>query len=520
MLDLKTAAAQYIRMSTDTQSLSPGMQKHAIQEYAQTAGLTLVASYEDEGRSGLTLRHRAEMRRLLIDVARDDCPFSVVLVYDVSRWGRFQDTDESAYYEYHCRMHGVEVVYVSEPFDRHKTPMMALIKALKRAMAAEFSRELAVKVMEAQRRAIALGFQIGRTPCIGVDRIAVSPERNSRRLLIYGERPRKAERVVWVPGPAKELALVRRIFAEYATTDIALAALSVKLNKEGHLARGKAFTLTMLKCLIDCEIFYGEFTWGRRKSGARAQRRSDEDPAFLRMTGIMEPIVSRQTWNQAQAKRRDRLHVFDRSKQELLDDLRAALRKNPALTATELRGNGCASVAKYREKFGSVREAMRLAGRDEGALRAAYLHRKARTHKLSKRFKWDLAHLMTQNGLKWSFQGNQQLFFVESTLRLSFKLIWQREHRRGLRWHFQRVSVPAFDHLLLVLMQENNTADGILLMTASQFKELRTWFVGDGSVGARRLGSASELAEQLVALSAGLPSVLMAKDSATTPALN
>jgi DNA invertase Pin-like site-specific DNA recombinase len=117
------AAAQYIRMSTDSQTLPPAMQKHAIQEYADASGLSVVASYEDEGRSGLTLRHRTEMRRLLNDVASDDCPFSVVLVYDVSRWGRFQDTDESAYYEYHCRLHGVEVVYVNEPFERQKTPM-------------------------------------------------------------------------------------------------------------------------------------------------------------------------------------------------------------------------------------------------------------------------------------------------------------------------------------------------------------------------------------------------------------
>jgi hypothetical protein len=29
--------------------------------------------------------------------------FDVILVYDVSRWGRFQDADESAYYEYLCK---------------------------------------------------------------------------------------------------------------------------------------------------------------------------------------------------------------------------------------------------------------------------------------------------------------------------------------------------------------------------------------------------------------------------------
>jgi DNA invertase Pin-like site-specific DNA recombinase len=501
----RLTAAQYIRMSTDTQSLSPVMQKHAIQKYAESCGLTVVASYEDDGRSGLTLQHRAEMRRLLKDVASEDCLFSVVLVYDVSRWGRFQDTDESAYYEYHCRMHGVEVIYVNEPFERQTTPLAAVIKALKRAMAAEFSRELAIKVKEAQRRALALGFQIGRTPCIGVDRVAMTMEKSVRRLLNRDERGRKGERVAWVHGPEHELALVRRIFHDYANTDITLAALAETLNREGHSARGKAFTLTMLKCLIDCEIFYGEFTWGRRKSGARAQRRADDDPAFIRVGSVMEPIVSRQLWDQAQAKRKSHLHVFDRTKRELLEDLKAALRTKPGLTATELRGNQCAPISKYREKFGSMREAMRLAGREENALRAAYLQRKSRTHRLSNRFRRDLAQLMTREGLEWEVRGKQQLFLVRSTLKLRFKVIWQREHRRGLRWHFQKVPVADCDYLLLVLMQEDETANELLLMTPTQYKELRTWFSAEGTVWGQRLFSARELMEQIRRLCAAIP---------------
>jgi len=79
-----------------------------------THGMRLVATYQDEGRSGLSLRQRTGMQQLLKDVAMDQCPFSAVLVYDVSRWGRFQDTDASAYYEYHCRLHGVDVIVGEE----------------------------------------------------------------------------------------------------------------------------------------------------------------------------------------------------------------------------------------------------------------------------------------------------------------------------------------------------------------------------------------------------------------------
>jgi DNA invertase Pin-like site-specific DNA recombinase len=114
-------AAQYIRMSTDKQGLSPSVQKEAIAAYAAAREMTVVASYENEGRSGVHLKNRPGLLRLLRDVTGQPV-FSTVLVYDVSRWGRFQDTDAAAYHEYHCRLHGVEVVYVAEIFGAEVNP--------------------------------------------------------------------------------------------------------------------------------------------------------------------------------------------------------------------------------------------------------------------------------------------------------------------------------------------------------------------------------------------------------------
>jgi len=39
---------------------------------------------------------------------------SVILVYDVSRWCRFQDVDESAYYECICKRAGINFAYCAE----------------------------------------------------------------------------------------------------------------------------------------------------------------------------------------------------------------------------------------------------------------------------------------------------------------------------------------------------------------------------------------------------------------------
>ncbi len=58
-----------------------------------------------------------------------------MLVYDVSRWGRFQDCDESAFYEYLCRRAGIRVEYCMEEFRNDGTPISAVLKVLKRVMA-------------------------------------------------------------------------------------------------------------------------------------------------------------------------------------------------------------------------------------------------------------------------------------------------------------------------------------------------------------------------------------------------
>src|SRR6476661_10069611 len=110
------AAAEYVRMSTDQQQYSLDNQREAIKEFADAQGFNIVRSYADPGRSGLTLKSRPGLQSLLID-AQEGPPFDAVLVYDVSRLGRFQELDEAAAYEFHLRVHGVEVVYCVEQFD-------------------------------------------------------------------------------------------------------------------------------------------------------------------------------------------------------------------------------------------------------------------------------------------------------------------------------------------------------------------------------------------------------------------
>src|SRR5258705_6653612 len=107
-------AAQYVRMSTDHQKYSTENQAEAILQYAARRGLEIVQTYADEGKSGLRLDGRDALKRLIDDVQGGKADFGTILVYDISRWGRFQDADESAYYEYICKRTGISVQYCAE----------------------------------------------------------------------------------------------------------------------------------------------------------------------------------------------------------------------------------------------------------------------------------------------------------------------------------------------------------------------------------------------------------------------
>src|SRR3974390_2785778 len=109
-------AAEYVRVSTDMQQYSILNQQTAIAEYAASHGFEVVKTYVDAAKSGLDIRHRPGLQLLIDDVLAENADFKAILVYDVSRWGRFQDSDEAACYEFLCRRAKIQVHYCAEPF--------------------------------------------------------------------------------------------------------------------------------------------------------------------------------------------------------------------------------------------------------------------------------------------------------------------------------------------------------------------------------------------------------------------
>ena len=139
-------AALYVRTATEHQQYSTDTQSDKIRDYASKRGIVIVRTYSDVGKSGLSIFGRTGFQKLLSDVDSGQADFNLILVYDNSRWGRFQDPDEGAYYEYVGERAGIQVTYCTEQCGNNSASVSTIVRAIKRSMAYEYRRELSVKI--------------------------------------------------------------------------------------------------------------------------------------------------------------------------------------------------------------------------------------------------------------------------------------------------------------------------------------------------------------------------------------
>lgn len=121
-------AAEDVRMPTEHQQYSTQNQVQTIREYVERRGIRIVKTYSDDAKSGLIISGRTALQQMIADVESGEAELSVILVYDVTRWGRFQDTNESAYYEYRCRKAEMQVAYCAGQFENDGSPNSTIIK--------------------------------------------------------------------------------------------------------------------------------------------------------------------------------------------------------------------------------------------------------------------------------------------------------------------------------------------------------------------------------------------------------
>jgi DNA invertase Pin-like site-specific DNA recombinase len=352
-------------MSTEHQQYSLENQSTAIRRYAESHGFTVVRTYSDPARNGLSLKNRRGLRDLLQDVTGGDTDYKAILVYDVSRWGRFQDTDESAHYEFLCKSAGVPIHYCAETFANDGSLPSSIMKALKRAMAGEYSRELGVKVIAGQKRLAELGFKQGGTPGYGLRRLLVSENHSPKQLLAHGELKNiGTDRVVLVPGPACEIEEVREMFRKYTVDRLSTNAIARDLNQRGVPSiKNKRWTHSVVASLLSHPKYIGCNVFNRTTMRLGTAPVAVPPADWVICPGAHDAIVDSKLFALAQEIRAGR--TVRKTNEQLLHELRSLLAVMGKLSNKMIDESvGMPSARTFWYRFGGLRRACELIGYD------------------------------------------------------------------------------------------------------------------------------------------------------------
>jgi len=450
-------AAQYVRMSTEHQQYSTSNQADVIREYATGRGYDIVRTYADEGKSGLNVAGREQLRRLISDVQDGNADFDAILVFDVSRWGRFQDADESAYYEYLCKRTGIEVHYCAEQFENDGGPTSTIIKSVKRAMAGEYSRELSSKVFKGQCRLIELGYRQGGMPGFGLRRMLINQAGETKGILSHGEQKSlQTDRVVLIPGPEHETAIVRWIYDQFTARGRREADIAADLNaQEIATDLGRPWTRSTIHQVLTNEKYVGNNVYNRTSFKLKRKHVKNTPDMWVRADGVFPALVSHEAFYMAQGIIQERCRRL--SDEDMLARLKALMHRHASLSSHLIdSADDLPSSATYRNRFGSLLQAYRLAGYDPGRdFRYVEINRDLR--KLYPSLVSDVVRRLDAVGAKVTQDATSDLLLINGEYSATMVLSRCRQTSAGsFRWLIKIDQQVAPDITILVRMDAAN----------------------------------------------------------------
>jgi len=225
-------------------------------------------------------------------------------------------------------------------------------------MAAEFSRELSVKVTNAKLRNARLGYHCGGRAPYGFRRLLVDHQGKPRRLMADGDRRSiPDDHVVITHGPGEEIAAMRRIFRLHVDERWGATAIARRFEREG-ISTGlrNVWTPDLVRSILRNELVTGVMVFNRTTQALKAGSRPQPQEDWIRVK-ILKPIVSLRQFASAQARRGKRTHWLC-DKREMLQALRAVLAREGRLNAQIVDDSPEAPcVSSYVRYFGSLRAA-------------------------------------------------------------------------------------------------------------------------------------------------------------------
>ena len=360
----RVRVAQYLRMSTDHQQYSLHNQSEYIKDYAEKNNMEIAYTYDDAGKSGVSIVGRHSLQQLLSDVEQKKIDIQAVLFYDVSRFGRFQNSDEAAYYSFLFERNGVDLIYCSEPIPTKDFPLeSSVILNIKRSSAAYHSRNLSEKVFIGQVNLIKLGYHQGGMAGYGLRRLLVDENGIAKEILNFRKRKSiQTDRVILIPGPKNEIKIVNRIYDLFIDSNVPEFIIAERLNEQSIPAEnGTSWTRAKIHQILTNEKYIGNNIYNKTSSKLKSRLVKNPKHEWVRCDKAYKPIISKKKYNKAQEI--IQLRSIHLTNEDLLEKLKEKLESNGKLSGFIIDEDDTGpSSSVYRTRFGGLLRAYTLIG--------------------------------------------------------------------------------------------------------------------------------------------------------------
>jgi hypothetical protein len=360
---------EYRRCSTDGQDASLADQEATVSSERARLGLTRVlAGFEDDGKKGHD-ETRPGLRAILSFVrthpnpVRANADFVPILVYDLARFGRFDDPKKIFAYFVEIEKYGYEFYSVTEKI-RSRGNIADFVQAIvKSEQAYDYSVTLSKYGLRTGCSLAQKGFWPGGAAPYAYDRItfgadgkpkyrfATLPDKTvekrtpegtlvesipaiqdkGRTRSAYSDKI-KTDKVKLVPGNPEQVKVVEFIFKKFAEEGWGIRRIAQALNGRGEEApRGRFWLHTSVRAILLNPAYKGALVYGRRSDGkhhwleierkdggyqTRIERKDVPGRSFVYRTEencilveeCHEALVGRELWDKAQERLRSRKH--------------------------------------------------------------------------------------------------------------------------------------------------------------------------------------------------------------------
>ena len=288
-------AIAYLRKSTDLQETSLEQQKEKVLEFAKEHAVRVIEIFAEEA-CGENVEGRPEFRKM-VECCKSNEDFQYVFVYDISRWGRFENPKEAVYWEVEVERAGRKVVFTSEGFkeDNIGTSISNFVKS---AEASEYLKNIRRQTVRGMMYHANKGFWMGGRPPYGYDR-AIVEDGKVIEVLTEGKQKNIKDQKIKLIINKEQIKAIKTIFVMFAKQGMSVHSIVTYLNNQSQFvpAMGRMWSKSSIWRILHNEVYIGTLVYNRENGHKRhGKHKYNPQEEWVMVKNSHEAIIPIELW--------------------------------------------------------------------------------------------------------------------------------------------------------------------------------------------------------------------------------